>query len=134
MLTRFCDRISVGDTKQAALSHFARPLDFAQAIDHCTCSHRPESHLTVKLRPDWQQMPAYRDSDEVAWTWVHPDYAFSMQPGELVFVLAEVKLTIPPPPNYGPEDWELHLLCIQRVKDARVGWSLSAHFDTPWTL
>lgn len=119
---------------QLQLSYFARPGELAQVSFHCTATHRPENHVVVRLRPDWADTPAWKNSDKVPWEWHMPEPAFGLSPGDIVLVLGASRLLCEPPHTYEP--WVMRLACVQRVNDpgVKLGWVNSTWLDVPFLL
>ena len=130
--TMWSDGIPV-DT-QLVLSHFPDAGDVARAMHYETCSHFPHNWRAVKLRPDWQDYPAYKDG-KVPWEWVCPEVAFSLHMDQLVFVLATVIVHVDSPPGYEHvTDWKWILNAVQRIDDpyGKVGFANAASLEVPW--
>lgn len=116
---------------QLVLSRCSWAGDYAQACFGGTCSRRPENHVVVRYRPDWKDTPSWRNSDTPPWEWVTPEPAFSLCPGDRVYVMAEVRVIHDAPPGYGPEPWDRLMSLITRLNDGKLGWCQSWLLEVP---
>ena len=126
------DRLPPGT--QLQLSHFVRPGELAQVSFHCSASPLPENHIVVRMRPDWADTPAWRNSDKEPWEWHQPETSFSLSPGDIVLVLGASRLLLVPPHTYEP--WTMPLALVQRPGDpsGKLGWVNSTWLDVPFLL
>jgi hypothetical protein len=129
--TQYTEKWHIDPGTQLVLTRCAYAGDYAQASFSAQCTHRPENHVVVRLRPDWKEYPAWKNSKDVPWEWVTPEPAFCLAAGEQVYVMSEVKVIHEAPPNYGPEPWERYMSLVTRLKDGKSGWCQSWMLEVP---